>query len=124
MKRWESVLNQLPDSVKQYGTLVLLGIIGIFLGFNLHATLVYAGFWLVQHPQIARLGWNSFTISAWSRLLFFSLGCTWLFWVALLDQVVRRWISSGRWLRRTLQSLLAMLLLYLLDNLLVLVLSR
>ena len=120
--RVETALNRLPDFVKTYGSLLLLASLGVYVGFQLHATLVFAALWAYQHPDIIIQGWTTETVLAWSRLMYFSLGCSWLFLVALLDSSIRSWVRQGQWLRRTLLVAGIMLGVLLLDSIIMAIL--
>jgi hypothetical protein len=89
-----------------YGSLVALAVFGVFVAFQWHATLVYAGIRAVESATVNRLGWNTSTILGLSRFLYLVIGGIWLACVAFLEyylrEAERRHVLGNRVLRAAL----------------------
>jgi hypothetical protein len=58
--------------------------------YQVYATLLYVGLWVVRTPALRPAGWNSATIHGLGRFLVLVLGCVWLLAVSLLEHRLRQ----------------------------------
>jgi hypothetical protein len=74
------------------GFYALWGVLAALLAwaaYQVYATLLAVGIWVVEHPAIRPAGWNSATITGLSRFLILVLGGLWLLLVSLLESYLR-----------------------------------
>jgi hypothetical protein len=95
---WKTV----GDSLKLPAFWLIFAIAGIFLAFQIHATLIAIGYWAVQAPDVGVAGWNTYTIRGLSRFLYLIMGGLWLFWVSILPTLLRDWLTEEKWWRHLL----------------------
>jgi hypothetical protein len=72
-----------------YALWVILAVLLAWAAYQVYATLLAVGIWVVEHPAIRPVGWNTATITGLSRFLILILGGLWLLLVSLLESYLR-----------------------------------
>lgn len=67
----------------------VLSVLAAWAAYQVYATLLAVGIWMVEHPSIRPAGWNRATITGLSRFLILILGGLWLLLVSFLESYLR-----------------------------------
>lgn len=84
------MLRRVLEGLGFYGLWAALAALLALAAYQVYATLLYVGIWVVQTPALRPAGWSSATIYGLSRFLVLVLGCLWLLAVSLLEYRLRQ----------------------------------
>ena len=103
---------------------VVLAAILAWAAYQVYATLLAVGLWMVEHPAIRPVGWNTATITGLSRFLILILGGLWLLLVSLLESYLREGSRQRRLRARVVRLMLLIGAVYALSYAILLLFSK
>lgn len=89
-----------------YALWIVLAALLAWAAYQVYATLLAVGIWMVEHPAVRPAGWNRATITGLSRFLILILGGLWLLLVSLLESYLREGTRQRRLRARVVRLML------------------